>query len=300
TAEQFKTLYRFDGINAETELYGVIGSPVAHSAGPAIHNACFAHNGMNKLYLPLLIEGGKNEFNKFMQNLISREWLGFRGFSVTIPHKRNALDYVKEKGGFVERLAEKIGAANTLLIDENGKPSAYNTDYAGALDAITSALGLERGGLKEWDVTVVGAGGVARAIVAGLTDIGARVKIYNRTVKKAERLAAEFDCEFAGLEDLPNIDAKLLINCTSVGMHPDVNASTIPKECLKKDMAVFDTIYNPPETLLLKSAKEVGAKTIDGLTMFINQAAEQFRLFTGIVANKGLMHQTICEKLKLK
>jgi len=299
TIEQFKKLYRYDFIDSGTELYGVIASPVAHSLSPAIHNACFADIAANKLYLPLLVEGGKDEFDRFINNILSRLWLGFRGFSVTIPHKQNALHYVKKNQGFVEPLAEKIGAVNTLLVRPDGKLMAYNTDYAGALDAITLTLGVRRGDLAGLPVAVIGAGGAARAVVAGLSDTGAKIKIYNRTVKKAKKLACEFGCDFAGLDDLPNLDARLVINSTSVGMHPKADAIPLPKKCLKKDMVVFDTVYNPVETLLLKQAKAAGAKTIDGQSMFINQAAAQFKLFTGKNANPELMRKTIAEMLNL-
>ncbi|MDH4240019.1 MAG: shikimate dehydrogenase [Phycisphaerae bacterium] len=293
TIEQLKGLYRYDSIDADTELFGVIADPVGHSLSPAIHNACFADGDMNKLYLPLLVEGGGQGFDKFLNNILSREWLNFKGFSVTIPHKQSALNFVRAKNGFIEPLAEKIGAVNTLIIDKDGKPAAYNTDYAAALDAITSTMGITRADLKGLPVAVIGAGGVSRAIVAGLSDVGAGIRIYNRTVEKAKNLAAEFNCDFAGLDDLPNVDARLLINCTSIGMHPNIDATPFPQEGLKKDMVVFDTVYNPAETLLLKQAKQAGAKTVDGISMFVNQGLAQFKLFTGEEADAALMRKTI-------
>ena len=293
TIKEFKDLYRYDDIQPDTQLYGVIGDPVGHSLSPHIHNGCFAAAGLNKLYLPLWVQGGADEFDKFMEHTLSRKYLGFRGFSITIPHKANALEYTKARFGFVEPLAEKIGAANTLIITADGELKAYNTDYAGALDAVASAMGIEWEDLKGLPTAVVGAGGVARAIVAGLADVGARVKIYNRTVKKAERLAAEFGCDFAGLDELKNLDAKLIINCTSIGMHPKIDATPVSAEYLKADMVVFDTVYNPAETLLLKQARKIGAKTISGLDMFVNQAAAQFRLFTGKPADTDLMRKTL-------
>jgi 3-dehydroquinate dehydratase/shikimate dehydrogenase len=297
TIEQFKKLYRCDNIKADTELYGVIGSPVAHSLSPAIHNACFADIGANKLYLPLLVDGGSAEFGEFMHNVLARPWLGFRGFSITIPHKESAMDYVRGKGGFVEPLARRIGAVNTLLISKEGGLKAYNTDYAGALDAITAAMDITKEQLNGIPVAIIGAGGVARAAVAGLTDAGAQVTIYNRTISRAEKLAAEFGCDFAGLDKLAQINAKLLINCTSIGMHPNINETPIPKEYLKSDMVVFDTIYNPAETLLLKQAKEAGCQTISGLDMFLNQALVQFKLFTGTDANPDLVRKTVLDCL---
>jgi 3-dehydroquinate dehydratase/shikimate dehydrogenase len=295
--EQFKKLFRSDCINTDTELFGVIADPVGHSLSPAIHNACFGEKRMNKLYLPLLVGGEKQEFDSFLHNIIERKWLNFVGFSVTIPHKQNALEFAQVNKGFVEPLAEKIGAVNTLIIGADSKVSAYNTDYSAALDAVTSTLGINRDGLRGLPVTVVGAGGVARAIVAGLSDAGAQIRIYNRTVSKAEKLAAEFNCDFAPLGELMDMNAKLVVNCTSIGMHPNVNASPLRLECLKSDMAVFDTVYNPAETLLLKHAQQAGAKTIDGISMFVNQGMAQFKLFTNAEGNAELMRETIVEHL---
>jgi 3-dehydroquinate dehydratase/shikimate dehydrogenase len=292
TIEQFKTIYRWDSINADTKFYGVIGSPIAHSLSPAIHNACFAKAGLNKVYLPLLAAGGQAEFSAFMNNILSRPWLGLGGLSVTISNKENAIAYVKSKKGSVDPLAEKIGAVNTIIVGPNGKLFAYNTDYSAAMDAIASTLG-SKANLKNLPVAVIGAGGVARAIVAGLSQASAKVTIYNRTIERGEKLAAEFGCEFAPLDNLANLKAKLLINCTSIGMYPDIDATPMPQECLKKDMAVFDTVYNPAETLLLRQAKEAGCKTISGMDMFINQAAAQFKLFTGKTADQKLMRKTI-------
>jgi len=314
TIEQLKGLYRYDSIDSDTEFFGVIADPVGHSLSPAIHNACFADGDMNKLYLPLLVEGDQQGFDEFLNNILSREWLDFKGFSVTIPHKQNALNFVKAKDGFIEPLADKIGAVNTLIIGTDGKLAAYNTDYAAALDAITSTMGITRADLNDLPVAVIGAGGVSRAIVAGLSDVGAKIKIYNRTVEKAEKLAAEFNCDFAPLDDLPNVDAKLLINCTSIGMKrtedrrqrtEDRGQKTeergqkadyetpVPQEYLKRDMVVFDTVYNPAETLLLKQAKEAGAKTVDGISMFVNQGLAQFKLFTNQDANPDIMRKVI-------
>ncbi len=297
TIEQFKKLYRYDNINSDTELFGVIANPVGHSLSPAIHNACFGDKQMNKLYLPLLVEGGRQDFDAFLHNVIERKWLNFAGFSVTIPHKQSALEFARDNGGVVEPLAEKIGAVNTLIIGADNKLSAYNTDYSAALDAITSTLGISRDGLRGLSVAVVGAGGVARAIVAGLSDAGAQIRIYNRTVRKAEKLAGEFNCEFAPLDDLMGMYAELVVNCTSIGMHPNVNATAVPQECLISDMAVFDTVYNPVETLLLKQARQAGAKTIDGVSMFVNQGLAQFKLFTNTDGNAEIMRKTIVDYL---
>ena len=300
TIKDLRELYRYDCIDIETRLYGVIADPVGHSLSPAIHNACFGDKQMNKLYLPLLVEGGRQEFDSFIHHALLRKWLNFRGFSITIPHKQNALAYVRASRGYIEPLAQKIGAANTMLVGPDGKLEAYNTDYAGALDAITAGMKISRAKLNGLPVAVVGAGGVSRAIVAGLSDAGAQIRIYNRTVEKAEKLAAEFNCEFAPLDDLKSVDAKLLINCTSIGMYPNVEASPVPAESLKKTMAVFDTVYNPAQTLLLKEAGNKKAKTIDGISMFVNQAMAQFKLFTGQDGNPELMRKVVCDSLPVE
>lgn len=316
TIDEFKNLYRYDDIKPDTQLYGVIADPVGHSLSPHIHNACFAAAGLNKLYLPLWVQGGPEQFDEFMEHIFSRKYLDFTGFSITIPHKESALEFTKAKFGFVEPLTEKIDAANTLLVDSRATSDerrirVYNTDYAGAIDALTNAMGIERPALKDIPAAVIGAGGVARTIVAALADSGAKIKIYNRTVKKAERLTAEFGCEYAGLDELKTLDAKLLVNCTSIGMKKtedrrqktsrdrkgaDGSASDespVPAKYLKEGMFVFDTVYNPAETLLLKQAKELGCKTISGLDMFLNQAKTQFKLFTGQNPDTKLMRKTV-------
>ena len=280
TIEKMKKLYRYDAVNGETELFGVIADPVAHSIGPAVHNACFEAEKMNRVYLPLLVAGGNCEFNEFLDNIVLRPYLDFKGFSVTIPHKTNALEYAKERGEYIEPLAVKIGAANTLIIGLNERISVFNTDYAGSMGALTAAMGITRKQLHNKTAAVIGAGGAARAIIAGLADVGAKVTIYNRTISRAHNLALEFGCRSAGLDEIENLDAEIIINCTSIGMYPKIDVSPVPIECIKPSMIVFDTVYTPMETLLLKQAKHVGAGVINGVEMFIGQAAEQFKLFT--------------------
>ena len=300
TIEQLKNLYRWDSIDAETELFGVIGNPVAHSLSPAIFNACFDERGINGLYLPVLVEGERSRFNDFLENAVSRSWLGFGGFSVTIPHKAHALDYVNTAGEFVEPLAADIGAVNTLKIGIGPRVSGYNTDYAGAIDALCAALNVDKHDLHSVTVAVVGAGGVARAVVAGLADVGAKITIYNRTLTKAQALSEEFKCKYAPLDKLGRMDAQVAINCTSIGMYPDVDSAPVPAECLKADMTVFDTVYNPAETLLLKQASQAGATTVSGTEMFIRQAMAQYKLFIGTEAGEPpekIMRKTILDQL---
>ncbi len=295
-----KQLYHADTMDAHTELYGLIGDPIGHSQSPAIHNACFAQMDMNRRYLPFWVQGNDASLSRFLDQVAARPWLDVQGFSVTLPHKHAALDYVQSQGGTVEKLATKIGASNTLILARQAAGahwSAYNTDYSGAMDAIRRALHLQAGDLRDWPVAVLGAGGVARALVAGLADEGARLTIYNRTVVKAERLAQEFGCKASGLEALSNMEAKLIVNGTSVGMFPKIEGMPVPPEALEGVDAVFDTVYNPRETRLLREARARGAVGIDGVAMFVNQALAQFRLFTGVEGDGALMEAILSRAL---
>ena len=297
TIGQYRDLYRADSLGENTELFGVIADPVTHSLSPAIHNGCFGDLEMDRLYLPLWVAGGSNELATFLNNVQSRDWLRFRGFSVTIPHKQHCLDHTRKARGVIEPLAEKIGAANTLIRSGDGRLHAYNTDYAGAMATIRSTLGVTESGLKGVRAALIGAGGVARAVTAGLVEAGALVTIYNRTASKAEALAREFDCRWEELSALTEVEAQLLINCTSLGMSPHVDAMPVPADVLKPGMVVFDTVYNPIETQLLARAKARGCKTIDGLSMFVGQAMAQFKLFTGCEGNAELMRSIVCDYL---
>jgi 3-dehydroquinate dehydratase/shikimate dehydrogenase len=298
TVTQYRTQYCPETMDQDTALYGIIADPVGHSMSPAIHNACFARLGLNKRYLPFWVTGSMNDFTEFLDHLCARPWLGAHGFSVTIPHKLHALEYALARRGVVEPLAQKIGAVNTLVMDpDTGKPSAYNTDYAGAMDAICQALNIERAHLASKRVAVVGAGGVSRAIVAGLKDVGASVCIYNRTVAKAQDLAEVFACEYAGLDALDTMTADLLVNGTSLGMSPNTEDMPVPEGVLNARMAVFDTVYNPLHTRLLQTAEARGATVIDGLSMFVGQAMAQFQLFTGQAGDPDLMRGVVMTQL---
>ena len=297
TIQQYKTLYRPADMGRETEVYGVMADPVGHSMSPALHNVCFARAGLNKVYLPFLVKGDHDDVAGFLDNLLTRDWLHVRGLSVTLPHKAHALNYVHAHNGIIETLAEQIGAVNTLVKQDESRLYAYNTDYTGAMDAIYRGLGVTSSALKDKAAAVIGAGGVAGAIVAGLKDVGMRICIYNRTVGKAERLAEKFGCDYSGLEALTRLKADLLVNCTSIGMFPHIDGMPVPDEVLRDSMAVFDTIYNPLETRLLRQARNKGAKVIDGLSMFVGQALLQFRYFTGQEGDAHLMRQVVCEHL---
>ena len=294
TLTELTDLYRWHGITPDTAVFGVIACPVGHSMSPAIHNAAFEAAGLDAVYVPLLIRPGEENFRRFMDALLARPWMDWRGLSVTIPHKENALAYVgAAKCG---ELARKIGAVNTITIEPDGSLAGGNTDYAGALDALCGSMGMARGDLAGRAVAVLGAGGAARAIVAGLVHCGADVTIYNRTVSRAERLAEELSCAAAGLDALDALAAEIVINCTSVGMHPNVARcplKAIPS-CVK---VVFDTIYNPIETLLLARARQAGCTCVGGVEMFVNQAVGQFETWTGKPAPREVMRNVVLEKL---
>jgi len=315
TLDDLKHLYRWDAIDAQTEVFGVIGWPVAHSISPAIHNAGFDAIGYNGVYLPMPIPPEYEHFKATVGSWLDAGRLDFRGASVTIPHKENLLRFVREEGGEIEPLAAQIGAANTLTRRADGSLYASNTDYAAALDSACNGMGITRDELQDKRVAVVGAGGAARAIVAGFAHHGATVVIYNRTHEKAQELAAEFTnapgstdipgkVVAARLEKLCDSCCHLFINCTPVGMHPNTDATPMPRETMlskgkgwEPGKAVFDTIYNPIETRLLREAAEAGCTTIRGADMFIRQAAGQFELWTGREAPLDVFRKVVYDKL---
>lgn len=292
-----KDLYRWDHLNTDTEIFGVVGNPVAHSLSPKLFNTCFGKRSVNAVFLPFLVEGGQDDFNAFLDHVSKRHKLGFGGFSITLPHKTNALDYGNRHGDYVDNLAEAIGSVNTLKIGFNGIISAYNTDYSGAMDALVETTGNDRHSLHNINVAVIGAGGVARAVVAGLADVGARVRIYNRTISKAESLAKEFGCKFASIDELGQTEAAIVINCTSLGMHPNIDTSPVSEGYLKPDMTVFDTVYNPLKTKLLRQAETVGATVVNGAEMFIRQAMSQYKIYIGSDPDEELMRKVVYKKL---
>jgi 3-dehydroquinate dehydratase / shikimate dehydrogenase len=299
-----KRLYRWDAIGTKTKVFGVVGSPVAHSMSPAIHNAAFEEVGYDGVYLPLLVNESYESFKAFMESFLAFKPLDLSGLSVTIPHKENALRFLKERGADVEELAQRIGAVNTIQIDSNGALRGRNTDYAAILDSITAGLKIAREDLSKYRVAVIGAGGTGRTAVAALAHYGATVVIYNRTRERSEALAAEFNGRSgkvvaAEMSKLCDSCCQIYINTTSVGMHPQINASPLGTKLPKfsSDTLAFDTVYNPPRTKFLQQAEEAGAKTIGGLEMFVRQAAAQFQLWTGQPAPLKIMRKVIKERL---
>ncbi len=280
--------YRWRSIDQDTQVFGVVGCPVVHSASPPVFNACFERHHVNAVYLPLLVDPAEGVLQRFLAGCARRPWLHARGFSVTIPHKEEAARYVGER---IDPLARQIGAVNTLVADGDSY-RGYNTDCAGALDAIVEALGCEPNDLAGMDVAVLGAGGAARAVVAGLRRHGASVTLYNRRLDRARALAGEFGCRVGPWEQRSAAGKSgLLVNCTSVGLWPAVDESPLPPDALNAATVVFDTVYNPAETCLLRDARGAGCRTIDGLTMFVNQAAAQFEVWTGLQPDKGFLRR---------
>ena len=296
TIDELRTTYRWDAIGPGTKVYGVIGCPVAHSMSPAIHNAAFAAAGIDAVYVPLRIELGGENFDRFIDAARAAPWMDLAGLSVTIPHKENALAAIG--GEKVDELSRRIGAINTIRIDPDARLEGWNTDYAAAIDALCAAMHIGREDLAGRTVAVVGAGGAARAIVAALAHYRAAVAIYNRTVARGEKLAGEFGAAAFGLDAMDDLDAEILINCTSVGMHPNVDETPVAARALSGVGVVFDTIYNPLETRLLREARAAGCTCVSGLDMFVNQAVAQFEIWTGQDAPRQLMREIVIRQLQ--
>ena len=286
-ATELKSLYRFEEINEKTEIYGVIGNPIAHSMSPAIHNAAFGRLGLNKVYLPFRVE----DVVEFIEAFKAIE---VKGYSVTIPHKEGVLAALDE----VDELAQKIGAVNTVA-ERGRRLFGYNTDSSAAICSLEGALGesLKGTSLSGKRVVVLGAGGAARAIVFGLSQCGAKVTILNRTVGRAERLAEEVGAKWGPLPDVSKMKMDILVNATSVGMYPEVDETPVSKDIFRPGLIVFDMVYNPLETRLLREARGAGCRCITGLEMFVEQAKEQFGLWTGKEAPARLMRQVVLERL---
>jgi len=282
---QMVDIYRYNEINAQTEVYGVIADPVGHSMSPVIHNAAFAHLKMNKVYVPFRVP--REDLDAFLFDCAD---LGVKGLSVTIPHKEEVISHCP----VVDDSVHGIGAANTLLFGEQGL-QAINSDYNAAMGSLFQALELTATDniLKGKKALVLGAGGVAKALVYGLTRYGADVAIASRTLMRSEDMAKRFKAKAIPWEDRFKQTYDLLINGTPIGMHPEVDNTPYERSHLKAGMVVFDTVYNPERTLLVKEAREIGCRVITGVDMFVRQAAIQFRHFTGEKPPIDLMRDTL-------
>jgi shikimate dehydrogenase len=280
-------------ITARTRVLCIIGYPIEHTMSPLMHNAALREQKLNYIYLA---------FNIHPDNL-NLAVGGFRalniiGINVTLPFKQKIMKYLDE----IEPIAQKIGAINTIKNDD-GYLIGKNTDAEGAMKALLDA-GYSISGKK---ILLLGAGGVARALAYILAEEADKIVIANRTEKRAIKLAHELKKKFS-----TNIEGKnnsrsvlkseskktdILINTTSIGMHPNHQLSPIPVEFLHEDLIVFDVIYNPLKTKLIKQASKKGCKTLGGLDMLVNQGALAFEWWTNKKPNIGLMKNIIIEFL---
>ena len=286
--DQMKNVYRADTIDAETKIYGVVADPVAHSYSPLIHNASFLANKLNYRYIPFRVSA--DELEVFL-SWCKEEKIG--GLSVTIPHKQTILHLLDQ----AESAAQGIGACNTVVFaNEDKEMVGYNTDFRAAMDCLSEAMTNWTGKKDPFEnesVLILGAGGVARAIGYGLSQRRAEVTITSRHREKSESLAKHLNGNWIDWEDRHVFDAKILINCTPVGMFPDMDESPFFANTLKGNTLVFDTVYNPEQTLFLKGSKAAHCPVVSGLQMFIRQAAYQYRLFTGLEPPIDVMVKTL-------
>jgi 3-dehydroquinate dehydratase / shikimate dehydrogenase len=271
-------IYHYDQIDASTAVYGVIADPIGHSLSPQVHNAAFRHAGVNAVYLPFRVPA--ETLDQFLGQ--TDAW-GIRGLSVTIPHKEAVL----RKLAKFDPAVKGIGAANTIVFEKTPEGSqmiGYNTDYRAALDSLDRAMQppeYDRGQVEGKTVLVLGAGGAARAIVYGLKRRGANVIVAGRTSARAEQLATQMQCRAVDWSARHSVSPDVLINCTPVGMHPNLDESPFEKHHLRPAMVVFDTVYNPENTLLVKDARSQSCTVVTGVEMFVRQASLQFTLFSG-------------------
>lgn len=279
-------IYRYEQINADTSVYGVIGDPIGHSLSPLIHNAAFKALGLNAVYIPFRIP--REDVVEF---LTTAEELGIHGLSVTIPHKHAVLPRLT----WADDAVRGIGAANTIVFS-GSDARGFNTDYQASMASLAHALGVPPDGtfsLQGKKALVLGAGGAAKAIAFGLKEHHAQVVLASRTHERTKRLAEQLQCEAIDWDSRYDVDPQLLLNCTPVGMHPNVDSTPFERDHLSANMVVFDAVYNPENTLLIKDARSRGCKVVTGAEMFIRQAAMQFQHFTGQTGPADLMREVL-------
>jgi 3-dehydroquinate dehydratase/shikimate dehydrogenase len=276
--DEFRTTYPVKSIDAQTKIFGVLGDPVGHSLSPLLHNHMYKKLGVNALYLPFRVPRGQ-----LSTALQAYEQIPVHGYSVTIPHKEAAASLARE----AEPNVQATASANTLVRRDDGQFVAANTDFAAAADSLKAQLA-ERAKdgpivqLSQLSVLILGAGGVARSIAYALHREGAQITITSRTYERAQRLAEDVKCKAVDWHARHSISFDVLVNCTPVGMHPNVDESPCHFSVLKPGTTVFDTIYTPETTLLIREARARGCDTITGVDMFVRQAARQIELFTGL------------------
>ncbi len=281
-------------IASTTKLCALIGDPVEHSLSPIMHNTAFRHLGLNYVYLCLRVKAAN--LRTAVEGIKS---LGLVGVNITIPHKVSVMKYLDE----VDPTAEDIGAINTV-VNREGVLTGYNTDGWGGLNALEEAGVVFRG--KK--VVLLGAGGAARALSFCIAPPADSLVILNRTEEKAVDLASSLRRRFGtkirgGVlhrevlsKELDGAD--LLINSTSVGMYPRGEECLVDASLLNSKMTIFDIVYNPRETRLLREAKRVGATTVGGLDMLVHQGALSFQLWTGVTPPIDVMFRAVEKALE--
>jgi shikimate dehydrogenase len=266
--------------NPETKICASIAGSTS-PLGCLIHNIAFEHLKLNYVYFAFAVTDVENAIKGMRA-------LSIRGLSVGLPHKIEVMKYLDK----IDETAELIGAVNTI-INENGILTGYNSDWIGAMTALKEVTKI-----KGKKILVVGAGGAANAIVYGLAKEGGKIKILNRTIFKAEDIAKRFDAKFGSLEELKDISKyDIVMNATSVGFK-NPNESLISKESLSSKQIVFDTIFQPLESKLIKEAKEIGCKVVPGWKMLLYQAIWQFEKYTGNKAPVKVMEKVLKEWAK--
>ena len=276
TAQELRNVYRIEQVDAATRVYGVAGDPVVHSLSPAIMNAAFRRENVNAVYLTL--------HAKTLKDLLTcvRE-IPLHGISVTMPYKEAILKHLDN----TDSHTTKIGACNTVVRAQDGKLYGFNTDAAGVVRPLERRLPTLEGA----KILVLGAGGAARAAVFGLKERGCEVYVLNRTAAPAKKLARQARARTVKRADLKKLSFDVIINATPVGMG---NTRETPlQEHEINARYVFDMIYDPAETRLLKLARERGAQVIPGIEMFVQQAARQFEIWTGKPAPGDEMLRTV-------
>jgi 3-dehydroquinate dehydratase/shikimate dehydrogenase len=280
TARQLRHLYRIEKFTRAAKVYGVMADPVRHSISPAVHNRAFQARRMDAVYLPFLV--APLQIRDFFE--LANE-LPLAGLSVTIPHKQKVIRYLD----IVDPLARRIGAVNTIW-KKAGKWRGTNTDA----EAVTLPLG-KKMRLPKSSVLVVGNGGAARSAAFALVDCGAKVSIVGRNPDRVRALAKVCGAEPLLKEQLESRMFDALVHATPLGMYPHTDDcffdGSIPAEI------VFDMVYNPLETALMRRASEQGKTVIQGLQMFLEQAAHQFEIWTGETAPRSVMEKAAIEAL---
>jgi 3-dehydroquinate dehydratase/shikimate dehydrogenase len=274
---QMRDVYRYDTLQAATRVYGVVADPVGHSLSPVVHNAALAAAGIDAVYVPFRVPA--EQIDVFLSS--AHRW-PLAGLSVTIPHKESVLRLCRHQ----DPLVKAIGAANTLTFGQDGI-AAYNTDATAAVESLDAAIAEQEhlataSGMPVKTALVLGAGGAGRAVAFGLKRKGIEVTVASRTQERAERIAAEVGCKALGWAARYRLPYDCVVNATPVGMHPNVDETPYERDHLRPYMIVFDTVYNPENTLLVKEARAAGCRVVTGVEMFVRQAAIQFRLWHGV------------------